>query len=55
VITANENGTGIQRIERFNFFNVFLLDNGSYVQLNPATRSAYTLGPLGDQLFPFSY
>ena len=55
VITANENGTGIQRIERFNFFNVFLLDFGGYVQLNPATRSAYTLGPGGGQLFPFSY
>jgi hypothetical protein len=55
VITANENGTGIQRIERFNFFNVFLLNNGSYVQLNPSTRSAYTLGPGGNQLFPFTY
>jgi hypothetical protein len=55
VITANENGTGVQRIERFNFFNVFLLDFGGYVQLNPATRSAYTLGPGGGELFPFSY
>jgi hypothetical protein len=55
VITGNEDGSGIQRIERFNFFNVFLLDFGGYVQLNPATRSAYTLGPGGGELFPFSY
>lgn len=55
VIFANENGTGIQRIERFNFFNIFLLDFGGYVQLNPATRTAYTIGPNADELFPFSY
>ena len=55
VIVGNENGTGIRRIERFNFFNIFLLDFGSYVQLNPATRTAYTLGPDGGQLSPFSY
>jgi hypothetical protein len=54
VIVANENGTGIQRIERFNFFNIFLLDFGSYVQLSPATRSAYTIGPGGDELAPFT-
>ena len=55
VITTNEDGTGIQRIERFNFFNIFLLNFGSYVQLNPATRTAYTLGPGGGELFPFTY
>ena len=55
VIVGNEDGTGIQRIERFNFFNVFLLDFGSYVQFDPATRSAYTIGPGDDQLAPFSY
>jgi hypothetical protein len=55
VIIANENGTGIQRIEKFNFFNVFLLDFGGYVQLNPATRTAYTIGPSAGQLSPFSY
>lgn len=55
VIVGNEDGTGIRRIERFNFFNVFLLDFGGYVQLNPATRTAYTIGPGGTGLFPFSY
>jgi hypothetical protein len=61
VITANEDGTRVQRVEKFNFFNIFLLDFGSYVQLNPGTtsgtasRMAYTLGPAGAQLFPFSY
>jgi hypothetical protein len=51
----NEDGTGIQRIEKFNFFNIFLLDMGSYVQLNLPIRSAYTLGPGGNQLYPFAY
>jgi len=55
VIIANEDGTGIRRIEKFNFFNIFLLDFGGYVQLNPATRSGYTLGPVGDQLSAFAY
>jgi hypothetical protein len=55
VIIANEDGTGIQRIEKFNFFNIFLLDFGGYIQLNPAMRSGYTLGPDANQLSPFSY
>jgi hypothetical protein len=55
VITANENGTGVHRIERFNFLDTFLLNFGSYVQLNPASRAAYTLGPGAAQLYPFSY
>jgi hypothetical protein len=55
VIVANENGTGIQRIEKFNFFNIFLLDFGGYLQFNPATRTAYTIGPGGNELAPFSY
>jgi hypothetical protein len=55
MIIANEDGTGIQRIEKFNFLNIFLSNLGSYVQLNPATRSGYTLGPGGSQLYPFSY
>ncbi len=55
MIIANEDGTGIRRIEKFNFLNIFLLIFGSYVQLSPATRSGYTLGPGGSQLYPFSY
>ena len=55
VVITDENGTVVQRIEKFNFFNIFLLDIGSYLQLNPATRTAYTLGPGGTQLHPFAY
>jgi hypothetical protein len=55
MIIANEDGTGIRRIEKFNYLNIFLLIFGSYVQLSPATRSGYTLGPGGSQLYPFSY
>jgi hypothetical protein len=55
VVITDENGTVVQRIEKFNFFNIFLLDIGSYLQLNPATRTAYTLGPGGTQLYPFAY
>jgi hypothetical protein len=51
----NEQGTLLQRIEKFNFFNIFLLDMGSYVQLSPTTRTGYTLGPGGTQLAPFHY
>jgi hypothetical protein len=28
---------------------------GDYLQLNPSTRTAFTLGPAGQQLFPFTY
>ncbi len=55
VVVTDEHGTVVQRIEKFNFFNIFLLDIGDYLQLNPATRTAYTLGPGGTQLHPFSY
>jgi hypothetical protein len=55
MIIANEDGTGIQRIENFNFLNIFLSNFGNYVQLNPATRTGYTLGPGGSELYPFSY
>jgi hypothetical protein len=51
----NEQGTLLHRIEQFNFFNIFLLDMGSYVQLSPTTRTGYTLGPGGTQLAPFRY
>jgi hypothetical protein len=55
VLTTDEQGNVVSRIERFNFFNVFLLDMGTYLQLNPNTGNGYVLGPGGTELSPFRY
>ena len=55
VVVIDEQGNLVRRIEAFNFFNVFLLNAGAYVQVSPATGAAYTLGPGGAQLYPFEY
>jgi hypothetical protein len=55
VDVLDEHGSLLKRIEKFNFFNVFLLDMGSYLQVSPATSTGYTLGPAGAQLAPFQY
>ena len=52
---VDETGALVERIEAFNFFNIYLLDMGSYVQLNPSTGTGFTLAPGGWQLFPFHY
>jgi hypothetical protein len=55
VVVIDHKGDVVNRIERFNDFNVFTLDIGDYVQLDPATHTGYTLGPTGQQLAPFAY
>lgn len=55
VDVMDEHGNLLKRIEQFNFFNVFLLDMGSYLQVSPATSTGYTLGPAGAELAPFHY
>jgi len=55
VVVLNQQGQVVQRIERFNDFNFFTASIGDYLQLNPGTRTGYTLGPNGQQLVPFSY
>jgi hypothetical protein len=55
VDVLDEQGNLVQRIAQFNFFNIFLLDMGSYLQVNPTTTTGYTLGPGGTQLAPFVY
>jgi len=55
VDVIDEHGTLLQRAEHFNFFNIFLLDMGGYLQVSSATRTGYTLGPGGTQLAPFQY
>ncbi len=55
VVVLNHQGDVVNRLQRFNDFNVFTQNIGDYVQLNPTTRTGYTLGPFGQQLAPFSY
>ncbi|HEX9334915.1 MAG TPA: hypothetical protein VF892_03475, partial [Pseudonocardiaceae bacterium] len=55
VVVLNHQGDVVNRIARFNDFNVFTQIIGDYVQLNPTTRTGYTLGPFGQQLAPFTY
>lgn len=55
IVVVDEHGTLVQRMEAFNFYNIYLLDMGSYVQLNPGSTTGYTLAPGGWQLYPFSY
>ncbi|HEX8005879.1 MAG TPA: hypothetical protein VF482_05555, partial [Trebonia sp.] len=55
VVLIDGNGNVLHRYEDFNFFDVFLSDLGAYLQVNPTTSTAWTLGPLGVQLHPFSY
>lgn len=54
VIVTDEHGNVLRRLEQLNFFNIFLLDMGDYVQLNPSTSTAFTRGPGGQQLYPFN-
>jgi hypothetical protein len=55
VVVIDHQGNVVNRLQRFNDFNVFTQDIGDYVQLNPTTHTGYTLGPLGQQLAPFTY
>jgi hypothetical protein len=55
IVVLDEHGNLIKRLEDFNFFNTFLAIDGDFVQPNPTTRQAYTLGPNGTQLEPFTY
>ncbi|HEX9231355.1 MAG TPA: hypothetical protein VF869_05575, partial [Jatrophihabitantaceae bacterium] len=55
ILTVDAQGHIVSRIERFNFYNVFRLDLGAYVQLDPSTRTGYAIGPLGAELSPFAY
>lgn len=55
VDVIDEQGSLLQRLEQFNFFNIFLLDMGAYLQVSAATSTGYTLGPGGAQLAPFQY
>jgi len=51
----DEHGNVLANIEQFFFFNTFLTIGPNNLQLNPATRSAWTLGPGQQHLEPFTY
>jgi hypothetical protein len=55
VLVVDESGKVLQRLEKFNFFNIFLLNMGDYLQVNPGTSTAFALGPGGLQVYPFHY
>jgi hypothetical protein len=55
VIVTDAAGNVPHRDEQFNFFNTFLANLGGYVQVNPGTSRAFTLGPGGAQLHPFTF
>lgn len=54
-VVMDEQGNVLANIEQFFLFDTFLTIGANNLQLNPATRSAYTLGPGQQQLVPFSY
>jgi len=54
-VVMDEQGNVLANFEQFFFFNTFLSIGANNLQLNPATRSAWTLGPGQQQLVPFTY
>src|SRR5713101_4832969 len=54
-VVMDEHGNVLSIHEQFFLFNTFLTIGANNLQLNPATRSAYTLGPGQQQLAPFTY
>jgi hypothetical protein len=55
MVTLNEQGQLVSRVEQCNFFNVFMSIAAQATQLEPATQQGYTLGLDGDGLQPFGY
>jgi hypothetical protein len=51
---VDSSGNVLHRYEQFDFFDVFLYNTGAYIQVNPQTDTAFTLGPGGTELYPFS-
>jgi hypothetical protein len=51
----NEQGTIVETISKFNLFGQFLGFHETGLAINPATRTAYGLGPNGQDIQPFAY
>ena len=54
-VVMDERGNVLATREQFFFFNTFLSISANNLQLNPATRTAWTLGPGQQQLETFGY
>jgi len=55
VVVLDEQGNVLSNTEQLFLFNSFLTIGASNLQLNPSTRSAWTIGPGQQQLVPFTY
>jgi len=54
-VVMDEGGNVLSTLEQLFFFNTFLTIGANNLQLNPATRTAWTLGPGQQELETFSY
>ena len=54
-VVMDEQGNVLSSQEHLFLFNTFLTIGANNVQLNPTTRTGYTLGPGQQELVPFSY
>jgi hypothetical protein len=55
ILVIDAAGNVLHRYEQFNFFNTFFSDLGGYIQVNPSTSTAFSIGPAAGQIYPFSY
>jgi hypothetical protein len=55
LLVMKEDGTVVQRIERFNYWNELIPLYAHLLQVNPTSRMGYTYGVFGQQLEPFGY
>ena len=55
VVLLDEQGNVLHRFEQFNFYNTPFNAMGAYLQVNPSTKTAFTVGPQAGQIVPFTY
>jgi hypothetical protein len=55
VVLLDNEGKVVRRFEQFNFYNTPFNAMGAYLQVNQATKTAFTVGPRAGQIVPFSY
>jgi hypothetical protein len=55
VVLLDDQGKVLRRFQQFNFYNTSFNAMGAYLQVNPSTKTAFTVGPGAGQIVPFSY
>jgi hypothetical protein len=55
VLVYDESGNLIEKEEQFDLFGAFVTIQAHNLQVNPARHAGYLIGPLEEQLEPFSY